>query len=412
MPFSNIPTELVHNILVVAVRLRSLKRAVRLRLVSRAWNTAVEYALFDSGLLDKDRFIASAFCRDAALGFWQRYLAYRVLHNTKWPSRRLMMICQLAECIIDMRSQKICHVAMVFGGLWKGTEGGLMPEGKPIARFDRDCGGFWRALLAATACTNDVDLVVRLQSARSNIDTSKATGFSTDTVDIPREIYRSKRVDTPELPFDEYSAAAYNGNVEVISVLMANEAQMGKRSSFNASSPDFPGLREYLVSALQLTTNIDIFKRCFELVKDHLQHHPCRRYDPVHLQELPKNGAVVLLEFLAELCLAAANGHEDVVRWLLNRDAAIDRSLHAAVAHGSYGITRLLLEHGAINDHEAVQMALIESIKKEHETLFWLLVSYGARLDEETHIKAMGIAKKEQLDSMEKLLEEYANMKA
>ncbi|KAI1737942.1 ankyrin [Xylaria scruposa] len=476
MPWSNIPNEVIHCILVLAVRTRGFKRATRLRLVSRTWNIAVEHAIFDSGMLDEDGLITQAFSRDVDLVFWQRYLAYRALHNIKRMSLRLALIRRVAEYIVDMRgwgadeSQRkknlaecvsdICHATIVFRGVDGHPDSYLVPEEDPITTVDRDGASFQRALMAAIAYTNDLELARQLLSPRSTDTTPKIAGCSFNLANTLLHINRGERGRLPALPFDPYCAAAYKGNVAFISHLLENESMINKSrdhraaiiynaawgnqmeplefalgSSFHSDSPDFATLQDSLVTSLGRTTSIDIFRRCYELVKDHLQH-PCRASDAAYRQKwlsarfdgAAQRGAVALMEYIAQLgasvngrfsdnedefsspiSLAALNGHEEAVKWLLSKGAALDHSLHAAVMHGSCSIVQLLLEHGAIHDHNTVQRSLVETIKTENEALFRLLVVHGARLDQSTMEKTTQIAEKERLDSMGKLLEEHLN---
>ncbi|TRX93457.1 hypothetical protein FHL15_005732 [Xylaria flabelliformis] len=473
MPWTNISNEVIHCILVLAVRARGFKRAIRLRLVSRTWNAAVEHAIFDSGILDEDGLITQAFSRDVDLTFWQRYLAYRALHNTKRLSLRLALIRRVAECIVDLRGRSadesqrkkdlaecvddICHATLLFRGVSGHSDSYLVPEEYPTTTIDRDGASFQRALMAAIAYTNDSNLARQLPSLRSTDATSKKAGCFANLVDTSLHINRGGREGIYAFPFDPYSAAAYKGNIIFLSRLLESEPvinesrdhraaiiynaawgnqmemlELALGSTFNSDSPDFATLRDSLVTSLGRTTSIDIFRRCYELVKDHLQH-PCRVSDVAYRHKwlsarfdgAAQRGAVALMEYIAQLgasvngrfsddedefcspiSLAALNGHEKAVKWLLSKGAALDRSLHAAVMHGSCSIVQLLLEHGAIHDHNTVQRSLVETIKMENEALYRLLVVYGARFDQSTMEKATQIAETEQLDSMKKLLEE------
>jgi ankyrin repeat protein len=167
-------------------------------------------------------------------------------------------------------------------------------------------------------------------------------------------------------------------------------------------------------------------------VKGHLQH-PCRPPDPANTQkwlaarfdDAATHAAVDVMAYLVQLgasvhghfsddedrfsspiSLAALKGHESTVKWLLSMGAALDHSLHAAVAHGSLSIVHLLLEHGALHDHGTVQRALVEAVETENEACFRLLMAHGARLEDVTLDRAMEIAQREQLVSMAALLQE------
>ncbi|KAI1172736.1 ankyrin [Nemania sp. FL0916] len=439
------PNEILHPILVLAVSVRGYKRAVRLRLVSRAWNAAVEYAAFESDVLDVH--LEYLLFAHWPTDFWPRFLTYRALHRTKRVSPRMRMVRELAECIVEMRGQdgresRASDVVECVKDIYRGitsvydAEDQLYGDGlKPRAKIDRDSGTFRRALVAAATCINDVDIVRRVLL-------------------LPLSEHDDDLFEYPSLPM-----AACNGNVGVVSCLLADEshaihdtprgkvlyhAARGNQMDvleyilgpdFDTNSPDFVYLRGKLVDSLYVTGSVDIFKRCFELVKDHMQH-PMRPRDiriehcnfSVMFLRAAEKGVVPLMKYISTLgvpidgrepdgerdfnrpiSVAAFNGHEDAVKWLLNREAALDASLHAVVAVGSHSITRLLIAHGALYNHKVVQRALVETVKRENETLFWLLVEHGARLDEEATKKAMDIVEAEQLESMKKLLQEYSD---
>lgn len=419
----------------------------------------MEGAVFDSGILDEDKLIIRA-SREVDFGLWHRYLVYRALHNTKTLSIRLGMIRQVSERIVEMRGldlahsqqavrdcvSEICHACLVFRAEYCLLDSYLTSQRGPTVQLDENGSQFQRAIMAAAAYMNDLKVARQLLSPRSN--------DAPETNQMQNKWAIKSR--TPVFPFDPYTAAAYKGNTEFISLLMANEPEtidqgrgyraaiihhaswdnqmdtldLALGASFHPSSPDFIALRGSLVSALTHTTSISFFKRCFELVKYSLQH-PCAPHDPIfyykwlsaRFHSAAECGAVALMEYLAQLgasvngrfsddednfyipiSLAALNGQESAVKWLLDRGAKLGRSLHAAVAFGSRSIVQLLIEHGAMNDTYAVQKALLEAVKKENEALFRLLVENGATLDETTIKKATTIVENEQLESIAKLL--------
>lgn len=346
----------------------------------------------------------------------------------------------VAEC-----AEKICLGTAIFDGqLHRGWYPGHRYRAN---RFD---GDFQLALLAATACTGDLDVARRILLPRRENITTTATAPSTETVDSPEAFDRDVR-----LGIDPYAAAAYRGDTEFISYLLANEAEISNQRessratiidyaaggnhlslvnlalgpSFDTRSPDFEGLRDSLESALWRTTSVDIFKRCFELVKDHLRYPHVRDpswWFPAHRRgTAARQGATALMKHLytlhgarnyvdgydrdfdSPISKAAFAGHGDIVKWLLERRAEKDHALKAAVIHGSYSITQLLLEHGDIRDDKVVQEALIEAVREENETLFRLLLAYGANPDAYTLSEVMRMIEAQKLESMGKLLQEY-----
>ncbi|KAI1194784.1 ankyrin [Nemania serpens] len=469
MSFSQLPHDVIHSILVPAVQIRGLRRGLRLRHVSRAWNVAVEKAVFDSGMIKFSTFIIRG---GVDVAFLTRYFAHTVLRDTRCRPPHLALTRQLAERIIEMREQEVdesqarkmleeCVEQIALGTtVFDGqTQFKQTPEHKLLTRFD---GNFQLALLAATACTGDLDVARRIPLPRSNDTITKATGYSTETADTSQEPDRCAPI-----YIDPYAAAAYRGDTEFISYLLESEAEISNQRqscratiieyaawgghldlvnlalgpSFDTSSPDFEGLRESLVSALMRTSRVDIFKRCFELVKDHLQYPQppeathTRKCLSGSLARAAGRGDIELMEYLVELgasldgnqCVvldesippatvaamttAAVRGQEDVVNWLLERKAAMDYALVMAVDHGPYSITQLLLENGAIcsADDITVKLALVTAILGEDEALFRLLVAYGAKIENYALVRIMRALETDQLESMKKLLEEYSD---
>ncbi|KAK8062798.1 hypothetical protein PG997_014895 [Apiospora hydei] len=96
MPFSDLPPEIVHEILIAAVQVRSLGRAVRLRHVSRSWDAAVVRALFESGVLDDN---------ERAYRYWPQYVAYRASQAGRrhGDRRPLLLLRRVAERLLAWR---------------------------------------------------------------------------------------------------------------------------------------------------------------------------------------------------------------------------------------------------------------------------------------------------------------------
>ena len=69
-PLSSLPPEIFHEILIAAVMARGIRRATRLRYVSRTWDTAVMDAIFASRILNNG--VGSGF-------YWGRYVAFRTM---------------------------------------------------------------------------------------------------------------------------------------------------------------------------------------------------------------------------------------------------------------------------------------------------------------------------------------------
>ncbi|KAI1186094.1 ankyrin [Nemania serpens] len=488
MSISSLPIELFDSIIAIATHIRSQERALRLRLVSRAWNAGVERAAFACEG-DYIYWYSGRIVDDVdGFGFLKRYFAYMALHKIHKRnsifSIDLAGVWQLATDIVEMRKRKVDESQardMALECAEKIIQGITFFDGQRVQQrwhtckvlsgsswFIRSAGALDSALLAATACTGDLDAARRIPLPRSNDIDTTATG-------IP--------IETLALGIDPYAVAAYNGDTEFISYLLANESETSNRSkscratiidyaawgnhldlinlalgpSFDTGSPDFGGFQESVVSALWRTTRVDVFKRCFELVQDHLNRAAYPSTEDFLSKRLliaARQGAVALMKYLVDLgasvdgappgdvgyppywgswdirskgpfpyfehdgytrgktdgfsapiSVAAFMGHEEAVRWLLEKGAKKHGALKAAVMHGSYRIARLLLDNGVIQEdgYQRAQGALLEAVVRENEALFWLLVKYGVRLDE----GVKWTFKHEPLESMEKLVEEH-----
>lgn len=103
----------------------------------------------------------------------------------------------------------------------------------------------------------------------------------------------------------------------------------------------------------------------------------------------------------------AGYGHLSTVVYLLEMGFKADRiSILQAVWHGNLRIVRLLLENVV---HHIVDWggALLQAVRGENESVFRLLVEFGAPLDEWIENEGLRIAEREGLESMVNLIREY-----
>lgn len=169
--FPVLPIELSRLILVEAIKARGLKRAVRLRFVSRAWNLEAVQALFESGILDDTRHLDSAW-------FWPEYLVFRVMQKGKLLSRPLRIIRRVAERIREFRGEGDSHDVLrkyIFEiGLvtpkYNRDIGVLRLLHDDISEaqedpLDEDDEDFKQALLAAAVIVDDMDLMKQILCA-------------------------------------------------------------------------------------------------------------------------------------------------------------------------------------------------------------------------------------------------------
>jgi hypothetical protein len=168
MSFSSLPREITHEIFVAAVNVRGLKRAIRLRYVSKSWNSAVVDAMFTSGILDT--------LKDSHWGRggyqFRGYLAYRVLSRRRvsWP---FAVLRRVAERLAEYRSggmavsedalkacvSEICEPALMTSVFHSNlTSSWFDGTDDTIGAINEDDKSYQQALLAAAAWTNEVAL--------------------------------------------------------------------------------------------------------------------------------------------------------------------------------------------------------------------------------------------------------------
>ncbi len=174
MSLSALPTEIFHAILIAAVKVRSVKRATRLRYVSKLWSAAVLEAIYASGILDSEKICSST--------MWH-YVAYRTLRQPGRLSRPLRIIREVTERLVAHRNPDvICTDDAVRDCVFEICS--RHPEGRdrrlvlgdnwsqetdiPIQSIDEEDDDFKQALMAAAVWTNEVELVQNLLPSFKN----------------------------------------------------------------------------------------------------------------------------------------------------------------------------------------------------------------------------------------------------
>ncbi|KAF7950278.1 hypothetical protein EAE96_007566 [Botrytis aclada] len=104
MQFLDLAPELVHQILLEAVLTRGIRRSLTLRLVCKRFSQDVQFALFESRLLDDYRSSDVLFFwqinRDRrASTFWHSYLVHRVQYNSDTCPPHFRHIRRLVETL-------------------------------------------------------------------------------------------------------------------------------------------------------------------------------------------------------------------------------------------------------------------------------------------------------------------------
>lgn len=164
--FPHFPIEISRLILLQSVKIRGVKRAFRLRFVSRSWDREVLEAIYESGILDGLDGL------DRAL-IWPKYLTYRVLRTGTPLSRQLGVIRRVAERVQAFRGEggshdklkqyvlEICQFIPKnnrdFYGCLSWLKVPELNEG-----VDENGDDFKQVLLAMAVVINDIDLVKRV----------------------------------------------------------------------------------------------------------------------------------------------------------------------------------------------------------------------------------------------------------
>jgi hypothetical protein len=201
MDFCKFSPELRHEVLVASVRARGHKRALRLRLVSREFATAITDAIFASDILYDIKHVQSYLCareidyggvwlvrgRDDVPEFWIRYLVWRVRSRSRPLSSPMRTIHQVAARIARHRLSRasggegggdgvddrlddknaiaairgVCRAFLELGGDARFAVFHATPQ-VAAPPLDETGADFGRALLSAAAFLNEIDLVRHL----------------------------------------------------------------------------------------------------------------------------------------------------------------------------------------------------------------------------------------------------------
>lgn len=167
---SSIPPEVVRLLFVAAVKARSLKRAVRLRLVCRSWKREATEAILQSDMLgDCGRMTPD-------WPFWSRYLMRKLRQSPSQLSPTLEVLHQAAHRTVSFRAPgtppdnyrrlvedcfwRICQLPCHLGTInWRPDR---FEWNHSIIVPDWNWDVVKEAMLVVAAATNDVDLVLHL----------------------------------------------------------------------------------------------------------------------------------------------------------------------------------------------------------------------------------------------------------
>ncbi|KAI1858066.1 uncharacterized protein JN550_012888 [Neoarthrinium moseri] len=440
MLFSDLPQEIIQEILIAAVNVRGIKRATRLRYVSRSWNAAVMEAIFASRILDQG---------NPKYLFWQRNLAYRVMDRPGRLSRPLRIIRKVAEHLVAYRSPsgksftddalrccvfEICNVPLEMNWSGRDRDKWFMDSDHSMESIDQDDKQFKQALLAAAAWTNEIGLVRDILPSFQDCEYLICQDGQ-------------GRQDFGLIFGEPVDLAAYRGHDEVVRLLMNAITKGSEENGLfwgkilkNAAKgnhistvklvlkPEYNYWDPSLVAGLQATASLEIFQTLLPLAKDFLQVEPQRKPNHYHNKFLPsqlqlaaRSGNVPMMEYLFYLGVkipakwpksrnpvleAAKHGHKDALICLLTKGFTLDQdSFDAAVRYGNPDIVQVALNNAG-KRHSFTQ-ALLSAVGRENQSVTRMLLSQETTdLDNEVRTQAWWTAKKMGLESMARMLKQ------
>lgn len=440
MFYLTLPNEIAHEILIAIVRVRGVKRASRLRYISRWWNVAIMYAIFASGIIQDEKWISPC---------WEQYLVcYKAIRRPGNSSLPLRIFRRVAERITAHRCPEgsgytddaLRDSVFELRGLACDTaqdsryrlKNWLVEASTPIEPIDEDGLQFKQALLAAAAWTNETTLIHQLLPSfqgSEHLVCHDAWG-RTDFKSVFGQPMRSAAFqghDEVVRLFIDFIATGKRENKLFRDLILRTAAsqnhfstiQLGLKEDYNHHDPA-------LVFALRYTRSVDIFKLLLPLARDHLQWEGQSQPDyytdkflPEQLAQAAANGNVGMMEHLFHLGVklpadwpkqrnpilrAARCGQKHALTFLLAKGFVLGGdSLEAAVQHGDPGVVRITLEN--VDPQYPLWDSLSIAVEKENEVVTRMLLDIQpTRVDDDTRTHALHRAEDLELESMIEML--------
>ncbi|KAL6711130.1 hypothetical protein ACN47E_005661 [Coniothyrium glycines] len=462
-----LPDELLLAILTEAARVRSVKRALRLKLVCKAFANMATTAIFDSKILN---------CREMyphmyrTPDFWAEYFAYLVLapaHRKSQEWKILFRIAQhichyrcavegicletvtiadneLRECVVELC--RLVHVPSCDKPVLTRWPAAACADEAEV-EVDESTLDFRRHLISAAAWLGEKRLVIKLLGEGCNWFGGHVSMFT-----------------------QPIRAASYRGHIDIVKLLMVDDSLHWKHeldcptliiNYFN----DHPGLLDLTLGsswdrceiapretnglqylALNETCNGGTFKRLLKIAKSYMVKHDPKWFSR-RTYYAAMRGETDIVKYLIEeeglevsdhrwvdesiflsrdpveflkptriqyrpmtyLSLAARGGYEDTVKVLLEAGAKADHEVEFAALCGSRTLVRLLWERSG---NDAVQGAFKAAIDREDTAMFNLLRELGAKVDDDVRVALIDRAQGEGLESMVRLLDHDSRVSA
>ncbi|KAM3086603.1 hypothetical protein ACMFMG_000729 [Clarireedia jacksonii] len=458
----DLPTELLLKILFHAVRDRELRRALRLRLVSKHFSQVTLQILFESDLLDYSYthfFLAGWYLNNnhGPSNFWHAYLVRKAqtAGNCSSSERRHLNIREIAEYVcketnteIGETIEKLCWPALL-----QGTSR-LVYKHNTWGKAPLDLGAH---LLCAAAYLDHVPLVQRLLQEGHSPTTScyhfsyaspiqlAAWARNANVLQLFQEYL--PEVEDPKLGGERHNEpadlkektgtdavewAAISGDINMVRLAAyppsratpENTEFMGQQYG---SIDQFSNVGQRLKQAQRSTSNVEVYKY---LEKFFAEPDNISSILPMHaargnlemVKYLISLGADIQMtsdRYSTPLVEACRNGKEDIVALLLelganpNPDKPASSGYNcpviAATKAGSLRIVLQLLARGADlrlrNERFTVGYnALWAAVRLEHTPLVNILLQSGVDVTENRKL-ILEMASRDGLDSMVELLQ-------
>ncbi|KAI9650846.1 hypothetical protein NHQ30_000881 [Ciborinia camelliae] len=428
MPFLDLSPELIHKILLEAVFTRGIPRSLRLKLVCKRFSQDVQFALFESRLLDSfdthERLIHWHIDRDRRMSnFWHSYLVYRVQYNFECFPPYFSHIRRVAETLCKETCGNL--QATIESLCWAALKGGsdCYISMRWLLRNNLD---FELDLLCAAVYLNVVPMAKRLAkrlfhegytpARRSALFNSPmllaAWSGNSHLVEYFQErMFESLKVEggirIDSWNRDSVLGAAMNGDLDLVKLAVYAPSRLMPDSPEYISDPlgnvDYDYWDGYILAEAQLSTgNIEVYKYLGSFFanpdenSDNALHKYVRLGNLEILRYILDSGADIhgLLgkKLLAEAC---RRGHEDVVDLLLERgghpnfdglDAKRlkwqgDNIITISAEGRNLPIIRKLLDHGAnLRQVQTGEIALEWAVLREDTEMVKMLLASGVDL--------------------------------